>query len=478
MSLSVFGKIVPLLIVASIAGGGYYWWQHRPVPVPVFTTVTVNRADLTQSVTATGTLQSVTSIDVSSQISGLISEVLVDYNSPVHVGDVLARIEPSTYQQRLKQAEADAASATAAVQLARINATRTAELRSLNTISQQELDQAKSQLDQAEAALLTKQAALANARVDLDRCTITAPIDGIVLDRATEKGKTVAASLNAPTLFTIVNDLTKMQIIASVSEADIGAVELAQPATFTVDAYPSRTFNGTISQIRNAPRTVSNVVTYDTVIAVDNSDLKLRPGMTANVGIIVARRNKALAVANTALRVRVPDAILATRRVEPPAPPSGEPPPPRPMTDDELRTARREILREAGFTFDSRPSPEVLAKAAQIAKARGLDIDFTRRPESSGSNGSGDGARPSPQVSAAAVTRTVFRLIGTDPATARIQPVTIKLGITDGFNTEVLDTLAEGDVVLTSASAASTAGTAAAGGNNPFAPPRMGPPRR
>jgi HlyD family secretion protein len=148
------------------------------------------------------------------------------------------------------------------------------------------------------------------------------------------------------------------------------------------------------------------------------------------------------------------------------------------MTDDELRTARREILREAGFTFDSRPSPEVLAKAAQIAKARGLDIDFTRRPESSGSNGSGDGARPSPQVSAAAVTRTVFRLIGTDPATARIQPVTIKLGITDGFNTEVLDTLAEGDVVLTSASAASTAGTAAAGGNNPFAPPRMGPPRR
>ncbi len=456
------------LVAVALCVGGFLWWRHRPAPAPVFTTITVGRADLVQNVTATGTLESVTSVDVSSQISGLIAEVLVDYNTPVRAGDVLARIDPSTYQQRVKQAEADVASSTASAQLARINASRLRELRAKNLVSQQELDQVEAQLAQAEASLLTKQASLANARVDLDRCTITAPIDGIVLDRATEKGKTVAANFNAPTLFVIVNDLTKMEIVAAVAEADVGTVETGQPVSFTVDAFPNRTFHGTISQIRNAPKTVSNVVTYETVVAVDNADLKLRPGMTANVSIVVARRTGALAVANAALRVRIPDDILAARRAEPPAAAAGAPAAPKALSEEEQRTARRELLREAGFTFNGPPSPEVLAKAKELAKARGLDIDFNRRGGASGGQSGSSAAAP--------LTRTVFKLVGADAASARIQPLTIKLGITDGLNTEVLDSLTEGDLLITSVSTTETG--AAAQGNNPFGPPRMGGPRR
>ena len=477
MARSVPSIVLRLVVLVAIVGAvvlGIAWWRHRAGPPPVFTTISVTRADLTQSVTATGTLESVTSVDVSSQISGLIAEVLVDYNSPVHTGDVLARIDPSSYEQRVKQAEADVASARAAHQLSRLNTERTRELRTKNLVSQQELDQSEAQFAQAQAQLMTKEAALANARTDLGRCTITAPIDGIVLDRATEKGKTVAANFNAPTLFTIVNDLTKMQIEAAVAEADIGTVEAGQSVTFTVDAFPQRTFRGTISQIRNAPKTTQNVVTYETVIAVTNDDLKLKPGMTANVSITVARRAGALALANSALRVRIPDEILSSRRLDPPsvAGATMTAAVAKPLTEEELRTARRDILREAGFAFNGPPSPAVIAKAQELAKAKGLDIDFTSR----GGPGQGEGGRGSSNAAPTTTTRTVFKLVGTDPAKAQIQPLSVKFGISDGFNTEVLDTLAEGDLIITSV-ATGRAATAAAG-TNPFAPPRMGGPRR
>jgi HlyD family secretion protein len=193
-----------------------------------------------------------------------------------------------------------------------------------------------------------------------------------------------------------------MQIVAAVAEADIGNVETGQPVTFTVDAFPARTFRGTISQIRNAPKTTSNVVTYETVVAVSNDDLKLRPGMTANVSIEVARRSGALLVANSALRVRIPDDILAARPSNPrPSPPHpAQPPPPQPLSEEEQRTLRRDILREAGFTPGSgRPSEEVIAKAKELAKARGLDIDFNRRP---GGRNNAQGAPGSPKVPAPA----------------------------------------------------------------------------
>ena len=469
---SLLGKLVLPIALVALAGAGSIWWIRRAEPPPVFATTVVTRGDLAQTVTATGTLESVTSVDVSSQISGLVAEVLVDYNTPVKAGDILARIDPSTYEQRLKQADADVASAEASARLARLNASRSRELRAKSLVSQQDLDSAEATLAQAEAKLLTSQASRHEAEVNLGRCTITAPIDGIVLDRATEKGKTVAASLNAPTLFTLVNDLTKMQIVAAVAEADIGNVETGQPVTFTVDAFPSRTFRGAIAQIRNAPKTTSNVVTYETVVAVANGDLKLRPGMTANVSIEVAHRRGTLVVANSALRVRIPDAILAARRLALPTSPAAAAT--TPLSQEEQRNLRFEIMREAGFTPGSgRPTEEILAKAKEIAKARGLDIDFSHRP--GGRNSGPESERRSPQVDTATAptTRTVFKLIGKDPATAQIQSLPVRLGITDNLNTEVLDTLAEGYVLITSVATGPAAATAAPG-SNPFAPPRMG----
>jgi HlyD family secretion protein len=246
----------------------------------------------------------VLNVQVGSQISGNIAKLFADYNSIVKSGQVVAQIDPSTYKATLMQAEGDLASARAALELARANERRARELRAQNATPQLNLDQAVATLHQAEASLKMKEGALAQARVNLDRCTITSPVDGIVISRNVDVGQTVAASLSAPVLFTIANDLTKMQINSNVAEADVGVVEVGQDVDFTVDAFPDRTFHGNVTQVRNAPITVQNVVTYDAVIGVSNDELKLKPGMTANVSIIIARRQDVLKIPNAALRYR------------------------------------------------------------------------------------------------------------------------------------------------------------------------------
>src|SRR5439155_17299392 len=238
--------------------------------------------------TATGQLNPVTNVQVGCQISGTIQKLFVDFNSPVTQGQVVAQIDAATYQANLLQAEGDLANAKAALELAQINAGRSKDLFTNKLIPQSDYDQTIANLHQAEATVKIKEAAVQKAKVDLERCTIYSPVDGIVISRSVDVGQTVAASLSAPTLFVIANDLTKMQIDANVAEADIGGVEEGQDVDFTVDAFPNRTFHGKVTQVRNAPITVQNVVTYDTVIGVSNADLKLRPGMTANVSIIVA----------------------------------------------------------------------------------------------------------------------------------------------------------------------------------------------
>jgi HlyD family secretion protein len=272
-----------------------------------YQTASVTRGALTQAVTATGTLNPVVNVQVGSQISGNIQKLFVDFNSPVQAGQVVAQIDPAVFQASVTQAEGDLANARAALELARVTAKRTEELVAKQNSAQSELDQAVAALHQAEAMVTIKEGALQKARVDLDHCTITSPIDGIVISRSVDVGQTVAASLSAPVIFTIANDLAKMQIDANVAEADIGTVEAGQKVDFTVDAFPKRTFHGEVVQVRNAPITVQNVVTYDTVIGVNNSDLKLKPGMTANVSIVGAQRDNALKVSNAALRFRPPD---------------------------------------------------------------------------------------------------------------------------------------------------------------------------
>src|SRR5215831_11290012 len=284
-----------------------------------YQTATVTRGPITQAVTATGTLNPVVNVQVGSQVSGNISKLFVDFNSQVKAGQVVAQIDPALFQATVTQAEGDVASAQAALELARINAKRTQDLFARKTTSQADLDQAVANLHQAEANAKIKQGALDKAKADLEHCTITSPIDGVVISRSVDVGQTVAASLQAPVIFQIANDLTKMQIDSNVAEADVGVVEVGQNVDFTVDAFPTRTFHGKVVQVRNAPITVQNVVTYDTVIGVDNNDLKLKPGMTANVSIIIANKDSVLQLKNAALRFRPPDAAAAPAQQPRPA---------------------------------------------------------------------------------------------------------------------------------------------------------------
>lgn len=452
MAKSKFPGILVLVgVLAAAAAGGWWYFNQRTAEKPVeYSTVPVSRADLTQAVTATGALQPVVTVEVGSQISGIIDKVLVDYNSEVKQGDLVAHIDDRTYVSRLHSAEADLANTQANLKLVQLNAERVESLRKNELVAQSDLDQALAQKAQAEAQVQIRAASVESARIDLSRCTIYSPVDGIVLSRQVDVGKTVAASFNTPVLFTIANDLTKMRIVASVAEADIGNVTVGQPATFTVDAFLNRQFRGRVSLIRNSPVTVQNVVTYETIIDVSNDDQKLRPGMTANVSIIVAQRTGTLRVPNNALRVRLPD-------VPPPAAPKDGSAPAKALrapSDEERRT----LMRDAGFVPGSGPpSEEVRAKMRQLAAERGFEM-----PNRGGNRNQTGNEGP--------VTRVLYRLVGQGPA-AHPEAVNVKLGISDGTQTEIIEGLNEGDLVITAVSA-STKSQAPA--SNPFG----GGPRR
>src|SRR5438876_1162785 len=294
------------LLGGAVIGGGAY--VRRPKDVPLeFRTATITKGEITQSVTANGALNPVRTVTVGSQISGIITELKVDFNSPVRAGEELAKIDPATYERALARAEADLANAQAGLELAKFNAKRARQLYAERLISESEFEQTDVALKQADANVKIRQASVDSAKVDLDRTTIYAPISGVVISRKVDAGQTVAASFNTPELFTIANDLTKMQIETLVSEADVGGVEEGQKVNFTVDAFPGRKFSGRVNQVRFAPVTNQNVVNYTTVVEVDNKDLKLRPGMTANASIITAQRTNVLCVPNAAFRFRPPE---------------------------------------------------------------------------------------------------------------------------------------------------------------------------
>jgi HlyD family secretion protein len=339
--------VVALLIIAFVVR------QCRNGGAANYQTATITRGPITQAVTATGTLNPVVNVQVGSQVSGNIAKLFVDFNSQVKAGQVVAQIDPVLFQATVTQAEGDLANAQAALELAKLNATRTQELFAKKTSSQADVDQAIANLHQGEANVKIKQGALDKAKADLDHCTITSPIDGVVISRSVDVGQTVAASLQAPVIFTIANDLTKMQIDANVAEADVGVVKIDQNVDFTVDAFPMQTFQGKVVQVRNAPITVQNVVTYDTVIGVSNPDLKLKPGMTANVSIIVAHKDDVLQIKNAALRYRPPDATpVETRRTSTSRP--GRPGGGRSGAGQEGRAERTVYVLPSGA---SRPRP-------------------------------------------------------------------------------------------------------------------------
>ena len=270
----------------------------------IYQTTAAKRMDIVNAVTATGTLSAVVSVQVGSQISGNIKTLNADFNTPVKAGQVVAQLDPATFEAVTHQAEGELANAKAALELARLNARRQEDLARNRIATLSELDKAQADLQQAVASVQIRQATLEKAKIDLARCTIVAPVDGIVISRNVDVGQTVAAAMTAPVLFTIAGDLTKMHIEANVSEADIGGIREGLDAAFTVDAFPDRTFHGKVVQVRYAPITVDNVVTYVTVIEVDNPKLELRPGMTANVSVVLAERKGVVAIPNAALRFK------------------------------------------------------------------------------------------------------------------------------------------------------------------------------
>src|SRR5262249_27597447 len=300
---------ISLIVVAAGIWAGIRYWVHPASAETEYRTSPVTGGDGTQIVTANGSLNPVQLVEVGSQISGVITQIKVDFNSRVKAGDIVAQIDPATYERGLGQAEAEVASAEAAQEMAQLNFDRGQELFNSKLISKSDFDQLRVNLSQAKAQVKTRRALFESAQVDLSRTTIHAPIDGVVITRKVEAGQTVAAAMTTPTLFTIANDLQKMQIEAAVSEADIGGVEEGQKVQFTVDAFPGRLFEGNVKQGRHAPSTNQNVVTYTSVVEVDNKDLKLRPGMTANARFITAERKNVLKLPLAAVRFRPPAGV-------------------------------------------------------------------------------------------------------------------------------------------------------------------------
>ncbi len=301
---------IPVIVVAGILG--WFLWPETNSGngnLPPLNKVTVEEGDIAQRVVAFGALQPVQKVEVGSQVSGIVDQIYVDFNTPVSKNQILARIDPSTFEAAVSSAKAELESSKAALQLAEIQYNRIQELRERQFVSLSDVDEASANLRQAQAQVQVRQHALERAERELERCTIVAPTDGIIISRAVDLGQTVAASLNAPLLFEIATDLRQMHIYALVSEADIGVIEDGQRVVFRVDAHRNRNFEGTIIQVRNAPVISDNVVHYETLIEVDNSELLLKPGMTTEVNIITDEVHDVVKVRNTALRARLPDSL-------------------------------------------------------------------------------------------------------------------------------------------------------------------------
>lgn len=382
---SLFPRLLAGAVVAALAGGGLWYWktQRAASAEGAYRTTAVERGDIRVAISSTGTLSAISTVTVGSQISGQVTEVLVDYNSEVKKGEVLARIDPSTYEAQIAQGNAQIANAQASLRQAQatlanaeLDYRRKADLGRQKLVAQSDVDLARASLDQARAQVNAAQASIRQqtastqtTRVNLERTVIRSPVDGVVLTRSIEPGQTVAASLQAPELFTIAEDLSKMKIELTVDEADIGQVREGQTVTFTVDAFADRQFHGRVQQVRLAATTTNNVVTYPVVVSVDNSDGTLLPGLTVNAEIEVSKRDDVLKVSNAALRYKPTDNTVGgfgapAQRQQ--AQPSGQPRAGGGLADDLARTAA-ELKLDASqqAAFDT-----ALAEVRQRQEAR------------------------------------------------------------------------------------------------------------
>ena len=433
-------SLLLVLVLGGMAAGGYLFYEGQQQP-PHYLTVAVERGTITTTVNATGIVNAVTTVQVGTQVSGTILKLLVDFNSPVKEGEIIAQIDPAPLATKVAQGRANVASATAGVQVAQattVNAKAAVETAQANAesaranvekskvaladarrilernkemarkslIAQNDLDTAQATYDGAVAQLKASEAqleatagqfksalaqqrlaaaqemaaaaqvdqakaALQAAELDLEHTTIRAPVNGIVVSRSVDVGQTVAASLQAPTLFLIAQDLTQMQVDTNVSEADIGRVQVGQTATFTVDAYQNTTFTGQVTQVRNAPITVQNVVTYDAVVQVANPDLQLKPGMTANISFLIAERKDVVRVPTAALRFQPDGAAQETSSQDSQAPQRGAG-----GGANRSREMQQQLIKELSLT------PEQQTRLSEVFQKIGQQFRALREEES------------------------------------------------------------------------------------------------
>lgn len=302
--------VLAILLVAGLA----VWWL-LPARLPAesrYVTATVERGEITQTVSANGTLNPVTLVNVGSQVSGIVKKIHADFNDHVKAGQILLELDPALIEAQLQQSTANVENARASLELAQANEARTRGLFAQEYVTRLELDQAVQALKSARAQLAVYEAQAKRDRTNLSYTIIRSPVSGVVVSREVNTGQTVAASFQTPTLFKIAQDLRKMQIDTSYAEADVGSIHVGQKVNFRVDAFPGRSFQGAVHQVRLNPTTQQNVVTYNVVVAVNNADQALLPGMTAYVNIIVGQRKDIAMVPNAALRFRPADATART----------------------------------------------------------------------------------------------------------------------------------------------------------------------
>jgi HlyD family secretion protein len=297
-------------VVAVIAIAVYLFSGGKKEAKVSFTTAKVEKTNIQNSITATGTIEPVTSVTVGTQVSGIVSHLYVDYNSVVKKGQIIAELDKTNLTSELNTARANLSSAQSSLDYELNNYNRYKTLYDKGLVSADEFETAKLSYLKAKEQVTTARESVQKAQTNLGYATITSPIDGVVLSKSVEEGQTVAASFNTPELFTIAQDLTDMRVIADIDEADIGGVQEGQRVTFTVDAFPDDLFEGQVTQVRQQATTESNVVTYEVVISAPNNDLKLKPGLTANVTIFTLEKNDVLAVPSKALRFMPNDAFL------------------------------------------------------------------------------------------------------------------------------------------------------------------------
>lgn len=441
MSMFKGKRLVILIAILALAGAAAYWvWGGRKAEIK-WRTAAVEKGAVQISVTATGTLQAVLTVQVGTQVSGTVSALYVDFNSKVAKNQVIARIDTTLLRASLSDAQSNLEKVAAQELQAAADLKRTKALFAQSLVSQSELDQATANASVATANLNSARAQVDRARINLRYATIISPIDGIVLSRAVDVGQTVAASFNTPTLFTIAGDLRQMQVQASVDEADIGKVAVGQRATFTVDAYPDSVFVGEVQQIRLQPVTVQNVVSYDVVIGVPNPALRLMPGMTASLTIVIDRKEDVLTVPVAALRFNAWEAMGGKKG----------------MKGGKGKGGAKDSADAKGGAGGSGPG--------QWAKASG-EIKGDSSARSGAAGGEGKAWRHGGHGGKDTASAKVFVLENGKP-----KPVRVQAGLSDGSRTEITGPLEAGAEVITGVE---TPKADAAQGTNPFGMPRIG----